>query len=71
MPKKEKEVKEVEVKEKKEVKTPKGKVESVTVLSATGNIVRTYTAEHTDKNKGFVEKAEGYAKKIGGSVREA
>ena len=70
MPKKIKEVKEVEVKE--EVKAPKkSKVESVTVLSATGNVVRTYTEEMTDKDKGFVEKAKGYAKKIGGSTREA
>jgi len=67
-----KEVKEVEVKEEKEVKTPKkSKVESVTVLSATGNVVRTYTEEMTDKDKGFEEKAKGYAKKIGGSTREA
>jgi len=70
MPKKEKEVKEVEVKE--EVKAPKkSKVESVTVLSSNGNPVRTYTEEMSDKDKGFEEKAKGYAKKIGGSVREA
>ena len=68
MPKKEKEVKEV----KEEVKAPKkSKVESVTVLSATGNPVRTYTEEMSGKKLNFIEKAEGYAKKIGGSTREA
>jgi len=72
MPKKEKEVKEVEVKEEKVIETPKkGKVESVTVLSATGNIARVYTDEMSDENSNFIKKAEGYAKKIGGSTREA
>lgn len=68
MPKEKKEVKE----EVKEVKVPKQKVVSATVLSGTGNIVRTYTEErHSEKGKSFVEKAEGYAKKIGGTVRLA
>ncbi len=72
MPKKIKEVKEVEVKEEKVIETPKkSKVESVTVLSPTGNVVRTYTDEMSDKNGDFKKKAEGYAKKIGGSTREA
>ena len=35
------------------------------------NVVRTYTDEMSDKNGDFKKKAEGYAKKIGGSTREA
>ncbi len=44
-------------------------VKSATVLSATGLVMRTYTEEHTDKEKGFVDKARGYSQKIGGTVK--
>ena len=62
------EEKEVKV-EKKEVKAKKEKVEKVTVYSKSGNPVRVYTEEMTDKDKGFEEKAKGYAKKIGGTTK--
>lgn len=45
------------------------KIKSASVYSASGNFVRTYTEEHSDKDKDYKEKAEGYAKKIGGTVK--
>ncbi len=47
------------------------KVKSASVLSSTGQFVREYTEEHTDKDTKFVDKAKGYASKIGGTVRLA
>ena len=47
------------------------KAVSAKVYSRSGQFIREYTEEHTDKDKGFVEKARGYAKKIGGRVELA
>ena len=47
------------------------KVTSASVYSEKDIFVRKYTEEHSDKDKTFVEKAKGYAKKVGGTVKLA
>ena len=39
------------------------------VYSGSGAFVREYTKEHSDDDNSYLEKAKGYAEKIGGSVR--
>lgn len=77
----EKEVKDTEKNEAKELKTSQdadskaqeeAKKESKTsgkVYAANGSFVREYTEEHSDDDKTYLEKAKGYAQKIGGSVK--
>lgn len=74
--KKEKEEKKEEVKkempEEKVSKTEQKKMTSAKVFNVKGVFVREYTDEmHTNKDKGFIDIAKGYAGKIGGSVKLA
>ena len=39
------------------------------VLDKNGKYVRTYTPDMSDDDKDYLEKAKGYAKKIGGTVK--
>jgi hypothetical protein len=57
--------------EKGEKAADKAGTAALAVYNASGQYVRTYTPDQTDENKTFVEKAEGFAKKIGGEVRKA
>lgn len=69
---KEKEEAEAKAKSEEEAKADTG---SISVYNITGNFVRAYTTEHSDaegveNGKTYIEKAEGYAKKIGGTTRK-
>jgi hypothetical protein len=55
---------------KKEAEESGGK-DSVSVFSKTGNFVRTYSPFQSGGGKSHIEKAEGYAAKIGGTVKKA
>lgn len=48
---------------------PKKAGKEAVVLTSTGLYVRTYTPTDTDGAMTYTKKAEGYAKKIGGSVK--
>jgi hypothetical protein len=45
--------------------------ESVSVYDKAGAFVRTYVPSQSDENLDFIAKAEGFAKKIGGTVRKS
>ena len=42
---------------------------TISVYNANGAFVRAYTEDMSDEDKTYIEKAKGYAKKIGGTVK--
>lgn len=65
--------KKAEAKAKEDAEEKKAEVTEAKVIAANGGYARTYTEEHSDAKdvkdgKDFIEKAKGYAKKIGGTV---
>lgn len=54
----------------KEKAVERSGAEALGVYTKEGKHIRTYTEAHTDERATFVEKAEEYAKKVGGEVRK-
>jgi len=55
---------------KKEAKTERSGAEALGVYTKLGKLIRVYTESETDERATFVEKAEEFAKKVGGEVRK-